>query len=261
MMTAATGRDFLLQVSRVLFQVIQTGTRYTGMLSNSPVNENLLVLFQTLLLFRLVRWHIVLQRVLQLRERSDGPVEGWDVDFVNSLGSGGREGTEETTVKAGFEGEDGEVGRSRLLVEHARVWSQRRSGILDPHGLTHFFLGEIDGFASLSRSVRHESSLKSVFYQSAPSSYRPSSGSRLTIRAGSTKGGHKLIKTFRGDFHQARVEQLGPVFRRERAQGWSVHHCSDKLFLFCQMPASTRKQIDSRIERHRAVLGRCSLWR
>lgn len=53
---------------------------------------------------------VFLEGVFEEGEGGLGPVEGGDVELVDGLGAGGREGAEEAAVEGGFEGEDGQVG-------------------------------------------------------------------------------------------------------------------------------------------------------
>ena len=62
---------------------------------------------------------VFLEGVFEEGEGGLGPVEGGDIELVDGLGSGGREGTEEAAVEGGFEGEDREVGCTWEGVGHA----------------------------------------------------------------------------------------------------------------------------------------------
>ena len=52
---------------------------------NSPINQDLLILLQTLSLLLLILLDMLFERILELREWSDWPVESGDIDLVDSL--------------------------------------------------------------------------------------------------------------------------------------------------------------------------------
>jgi hypothetical protein len=75
MMTAATGFEDLLKGR------LELENRIAEVLLRVPVNQDLFVRLQATDLFRLVVGCILLQRVLDVRERRCRPIERWDIDL------------------------------------------------------------------------------------------------------------------------------------------------------------------------------------
>jgi hypothetical protein len=106
----------------------------------------------------------VLEGVLEQWEGDGGPVERGDVELVDGLGAGEREGAEHSTVEGRFERHDRQVGRSGRLVLHARRELQSISSqYVQGGGEGRAYLLGCESFdanvCTLSLAVREESSL------------------------------------------------------------------------------------------------------
>ena len=160
--------------------------------------EQLLNFLQAALLLLSILLGMLLQRVFQRWEGSLRPVKGRDIQFVDGLAACRAQTAKETAVESGLEGQDGQLGRSRLLVLH---------------GAFHILLGELNlGSPTLKLTVVHECGLV---------------GSFVGIRA--CHGREHLVQTLGSNPEHAGLENLGPVSRREVTQCWSVDQRSDHL--------------------------------
>ncbi|KZL84320.1 hypothetical protein CI238_13243, partial [Colletotrichum incanum] len=141
---------------------------------------------------------VLLERVLEEREGGLGPVEGGDVELVDGLGAGRRQGAKEAAVEARAEGEDGEVGRSRGFVVHGR---RRLLG------------GEVDVVAAaLLLAAPHEGGLV---------------GGLVGVGAG--HGREDLVEPLGRHLEDSGAEDLGPVLGRKVAERGAVDDGVDHL--------------------------------
>ena len=111
--------------------------------------EQLLNFLQAALLLLSILLGMLLQRVFQRWEGSLRPVKGRDIQLVDGLAARRGQTAKETAVESGLEGQDGQLGRSRLLVLH---------------GAFHILLGELNlGSPTLKLTVVHECGLVGDF--------------------------------------------------------------------------------------------------
>lgn len=162
-----------------------------------PRGDEDLDLAEASLLLSLVLLNVLLKRVLQGREGSLGPVEGGDIELVDSLGSGGGERTEATSVEGVAEAHDGELGRAGAGVVEAR-------GLVD--------LGPLGTLTTLSAAVEHEGGLV---------------GELVGLGAGLSS--EDLVETLGGNSHETGVEEVNPLLAGEVTDGRSVDEGRDHL--------------------------------
>ena len=154
-------------------------------------------MFKTSLLFGSVRLDIFLKRVLELGERSCGPVKGRDIKLMDGLGSGGGKRAKETAVESSLKGKNRHLGRTRARVDHGRGDFLLRKGSV---------------VATLLGTLVHKSSLV---------------GSLVGTRA--REIGPDLVKTRRSTSQQTLGKDVSVVRRREVTQSRSVDNGIDVL--------------------------------
>jgi len=160
--------------------------------------DEALNLIKAALLLGGVLMDVFLQRVLQGREGSLGPVKGGDIDLVDSLAAGGRQGAEETAMEGRLEGEDRELGRAGNLVVHGRQ---------------QLLLGELNLVTTtLHLAVVHEGGLV---------------GSLVGIRA--SHGSEDLVQALGGSLEGTGLQDVGPVSRGEVTQSRTVNQGIEHL--------------------------------
>ena len=154
-----------------------------------PLVEEAVDLRKAALLLSSVLSSMRLKRVLELGEGSDGPVESREVELVHRLGVSGGEAAEHTAVESTVERHDGEVGRTRGLVDHAR----REIKV-------------VDGAAAVNRLVPHHDLLVGVL-----------------VGARTTHEGGDLLETLGSNSEESLLDTLSPVSRGEVAESRTVH--------------------------------------
>ena len=163
-----------------------------------PVLDKMLDFIEAGLLGSGVLGGMLIEGVLELGEGSLGPVKGRDIELVDSLGAGSRQGTKEAAVEACLEGQDGKLGGTGALVVH--------------DGLE--FLGsEVDVAASaLLLAAVHEGSLV-----------------RRLVGIGAGHRGEDIVQALGSGLENSRLENIGPVAAGEVAQGRTVDDGADHL--------------------------------
>lgn len=160
--------------------------------------DKTLNLLQAALLLLSVLLSMLLKRVLQRREGSLGPVEGGDIQLVNSLATSSRQTAKETAVESGLEGQDGQLRGSRLLVHH---------------GGLQFLLAEVGlGSSTLQLATVHEGRLVGNF-----------------VGVGTGHGSVHLVQALGGNLEDAGLEDVGPFSGGEVTQSWSVDQGGNHL--------------------------------
>jgi hypothetical protein len=159
-----------------------------------PRGHDALNFFKASLLFSRVLLDMLLERVLESRKGGLGPVEARDIELVNSLGAGGREGAETTTVERVLETHDGEFRRARFGVLKAGV-----DLLLVPVSV-----------ATLATTVEHESSLV---------------GKLVGLR--SRLSSEDVAEALGGDLHKAVTENIDPLVGRKVANRRAVDESGD----------------------------------
>lgn len=153
--------------------------------------DDVLDLLEAALLLLGILLGMLLQGVLEGRERGLGPVKGRDIKLVDGLAAGGGQTAEETAVEGLLERQDGQV---------------RRTGGLVHHGRSGFLLGELRiGAATLTLTVVDESRLV---------------GSLVGLRA--RRGSEHLVHALGGSLEETGLQDVSPVSRREVTRSRSV---------------------------------------
>lgn len=170
------------------------------------LDQALRLLEAALLLLRIL-FSVFLQGILEGRERSLGPVEGRDVQFVNGLATGGRQTAKETTVEGRLERQDRQLRRTRALVEHGRRC---------------VFLGELYlGTTTLLLTVVHERGFVCSF-----------------VRIRASESSEDLIQALGSGLQKTGLQDVRPVGRRKISESRPIDHGPDhlrRLDTFCEV--------------------------
>jgi hypothetical protein len=181
--------------------VVVTTLRLNGLNNETgngamPCGHDALNFFKASLLLGSVLLDVLLKGVLKSREGGLGPVEARDVELVDSLGAGGREGAETTAVERVLEAHDGELRGARLGVLKAGI-----NLLLVPVSV-----------ATLATTVEHESSLV---------------GKLVGLR--SRLSSKDVAEALGGDLHEAVTEDIDPLVGGKVANRRTVNESGDHL--------------------------------
>lgn len=153
--------------------------------------DKALNLLQAALLLLSVLLSMLLKRVLQRREGSLGPIEGGDIQLVNSFATGRRQTAKETAVESRLERQDGQLRGSWLLILH---------------GGLQLLLAEVGlGSSTLQLATVHEGCLVGDF-----------------VGVGASHGSVHLAEALGSNLEDTRLEDVGPFSGREVTQSRSV---------------------------------------
>jgi hypothetical protein len=177
--------------SMVITTLRLNGLHYDSSDGVVPFLDQALGFLQAALLLLSVLLSVLLERILQRREGSLGPVKGGDIELVNGLTASRGKTAEETTVEASLKRHDRQLRRSGGLVQHTRL---------------KLFLGEfLLGAATLLLTVVHESGLISGL-----------------VGVGTRHSGKYLVQALGSDLQNASLQDVSPVSGREITKSWPV---------------------------------------
>lgn len=182
-----------VRASVVITTLALNGLNDNGAGRQVPALDKMLNLIKTILLGLAVLGSVLLERILELGKSSLRPVEGRNIDLVNSLGSGSRKRAKQTAVETSLKRQDRELRGTRGLVAH---------------GGLELSLGELNiGATTLDLSAVHKSSLVSGL-----------------VGVGASHGSEDVVETLGGNLEETALKKLSPVVGRESTESWSVHN-------------------------------------
>jgi len=155
-----------------------------------PRGDEALNLLEASLLLGGILLSVLLERVLEGREGSLGPVEAGDIKLVNGLGAGGGERAEATAVEGVAEAHDGELGGTGLGVLEAGV---------------DLLIVPVNTLTTLAAAVEHEGSLVGQL-----------------VGLGARLSSEDVAEALGGNLHEAVAEDVNPLVGGEVAHGRSV---------------------------------------